>query len=200
MRPTRVQSDMNEIEYVFGTGDGTVHVWASQADLELARTGTTDAVQLDFDGDGLADDALWDSAGTGSADIAALDLDDDGVLDHFYTDPTGLGIWDHRITGSAEDAEQEPLDWILRTGPFPDTSPESNNVVAEGLSAALAEYPVAPFETTVRDIDVVPDDVPDLLEHTVAVCSDRRGRIVEGPTEPGVGTIDGADPSPSDSP
>ncbi|WP_107653482.1 hypothetical protein [Nocardia suismassiliense] len=106
---------MNEIEYVFGTGDGSVHVWSSAADLELARSGTADAVQLDFDGDGLADDALWDTAGSGIADVAALDLDDDGVLDHFYTDPTGLGTWNHHITGSTADAVSEPLDWIVRT-------------------------------------------------------------------------------------
>ncbi|WP_194832471.1 hypothetical protein [Nocardia sp. XZ_19_369] len=106
---------MNEIEYVFGTGDGPVHVWSSEADLELARSGTADAVQLDFDGDGLADDALWDTAGSGIADVAALDLDDDGVLDHFYTDPAGLGTWNHHITGSTADAVSEPLDWIVRT-------------------------------------------------------------------------------------
>ncbi|WP_147140241.1 hypothetical protein [Nocardia ninae] len=106
---------MNEIEYVFGTGDGPVHVWSSEADLELARSGTADAVQLDFDGDGLADDAMWDTAGSGIADVAALDLDDDGVLDHFYTDPTGLGTWNHHITGSTADAVSEPLDWIVRT-------------------------------------------------------------------------------------
>ncbi|MFI9405569.1 hypothetical protein [Nocardia sp. NPDC052316] len=106
---------MNEIEYVFGTGDGPVHVWSSEADLDLARSGTADAVRLDFDGDGLADDAMWDTAGSGIADVAALDLDDDGVLDHFYTDPTGLGTWNHHITGSAVDAVSEPLDWIVRT-------------------------------------------------------------------------------------
>ncbi|MBF6296064.1 hypothetical protein IU459_00730 [Nocardia amamiensis] len=106
---------MNEIEYVFGTGDGLVHVWTSQADLELGATGGADAVRLDFDGDGSADDALWDSSGSGVADIAALDLDDDGVLDHFFTDPTGLGTWNHQITGLPGDAASEPLDWIVRT-------------------------------------------------------------------------------------
>ncbi|MEU1550903.1 hypothetical protein [Nocardia sp. NPDC005745] len=106
---------MNEIEYVFGTGDGPVHVWASQADLELGDTGAADAVRLDFDGDGIADDALWDPAGSGRAGIAALDLDDDGVPDHFFTDPTGLGTWNHQITGLPGDAASEPLDWIVRT-------------------------------------------------------------------------------------
>ncbi|WP_051021472.1 hypothetical protein [Nocardia araoensis] len=106
---------MNEIEYVFGTGDGTVHVWTTEADLELGGTGTADAVRLDFDGDGIADDALWDSAGSGRADIAALDLDDDGVLDHFFTDPTGLGTWNHQITGLPGDTASEPLEWTVRT-------------------------------------------------------------------------------------
>lgn len=117
MSVARVQTHMNEIEYVFGTGDGTVHVWHSQADLELAgpASASADAIRLDFDGDGLADDAMWDTCGSGIADVAALDLDDDGVLDHFYTDPSGLGTWDHSITGTASDAVSEPLDWIVRS-------------------------------------------------------------------------------------
>ncbi|WP_280239153.1 hypothetical protein [Nocardia abscessus] len=120
---------MNEIEYVFGTGDGPVHVWTSEADLELGGTGTADAVRLDFDGDGIADDALWDSAGSGRADIAALDLDDDGVLDHFFTDPTGLGTWNHHVTGLPGDAASEPLDWIVRTdAPGPDRAPSGEQL------------------------------------------------------------------------
>ncbi|WP_433197046.1 hypothetical protein ACQP1G_45970 [Nocardia sp. CA-107356] len=111
---------MNEIEYVFGTGDGTVHIWTSQADLDLSGSGAGDAVGLDFDGDGLADDALWDSHGTGVADVVGLDLDDDGVLDHFFTDPTGDGTWNHQITGNPADAGSEHLAWIDRTEPEPD--------------------------------------------------------------------------------
>ncbi|MET8773769.1 hypothetical protein ABZV58_01970 [Nocardia sp. NPDC004654] len=136
---------MNDIEYGFGTGDGAVHVWSSPADLDLARTGTADAIQLDFDGDGIADDALWDSHGTGIADVAALDLDDDGVLDHFYTDPTDLGTWNHQITGSAADAGSEPLDWIVRTGPDPLTAPQ--NAAAPVVTEALADYPIPPAPT-----------------------------------------------------
>ncbi|MFD0360380.1 hypothetical protein ACFQZZ_02840 [Nocardia sp. GCM10030253] len=126
---------MNEIEYVFGTGDGTVHVWSTPADLELAGPGVADALQLDFDGDGLADDALWDSHGTGIADVAALDLDDDGVLDHFYTDPSGLGTWDHLVTGAESDAGSEQLDWIVRTGPVPELGVAPEHAVAHGLGA-----------------------------------------------------------------
>ncbi|WP_406268377.1 hypothetical protein OH799_24275 [Nocardia sp. NBC_00881] len=111
----RVKTHMNEIEYVFGTGDERAHVWTSEADLELTGAGVADAVGLDFDGDGFADDALWDSRGSGIADIAALDLDDDSVLDHFFTDPTGLGTWDHQITGLSADAASEPFDWIVRS-------------------------------------------------------------------------------------
>ncbi|MEV0029089.1 hypothetical protein [Nocardia sp. NPDC050793] len=133
---------MNDIEYGFGTGDGAVHVWSSPADLDLARTGTADAIQLDFDGDGLVDDAMWDSQGTGVADVAALDLDDDGVLDHFYTDPTGHGTWNHQITGSAADASSEPLDWIVRTGPDPLATPQYG--AAPAVTEALADYPIHP--------------------------------------------------------
>ncbi|WP_227997779.1 hypothetical protein [Nocardia australiensis] len=126
---------MNEIEYVFGTGDGAVHVWSSQANVELAGPGTTDAIQLDFDGDGLADDVMWDSHGTGIADVAALDLDDDGVLDHFYTDPFGLGTWDHLITGTESDAGSEQLDWIVRSEPEPTVGLAPEHVVAQKISA-----------------------------------------------------------------
>jgi hypothetical protein len=87
---------MTQIEYVFGTGDGVVHTWSSPADLDLSGYGA-DAVRLDFDGSGYADDAMWDSDGDGVADIVALDLDHDGILDHFFTDPTGTGTWDRQI-------------------------------------------------------------------------------------------------------
>lgn len=107
---------MTDIEYSFGTGDGVVHTWSGAADLDVAGTGLFDAVALDFDGDGMADDALWDATGSGVADLAALDLDDDGRPDHFYTDPTGLGTWDHQVSGLPGDSANEPLDWITRTG------------------------------------------------------------------------------------
>ncbi|WP_054815225.1 hypothetical protein [Nocardia arizonensis] len=161
---------MNEIEYVFGTGDGTTHTWTSQADLDLARTGALDAVQLDFDGDGLADDALWDTTGSGTADIAALDLDDDGLLDHFYTDPTGAGTWDHRITGSSADADQEPLGWIVRTDPLPDTSSETNNPIESGPS----EGPSDPARWR-----------PDELMNQFGPRPDQRGRLLDSCAESG---------------
>lgn len=134
MAGRRVQIDMNEIEYVFGTGDGTVHIWTTQADLDLSGSGVGDAVGLDFDGDGLADDVLWDSHGTGIADVVGLDLDDDGVPDHFFTDPTGNGTWNHEITGNPADADSEHLDWIVRTEPEPD------HLAANGFGAALSNH------------------------------------------------------------
>ncbi|MGW0250182.1 hypothetical protein ACWDYH_26515 [Nocardia goodfellowii] len=149
---------MSDIEYVFGTGDGEVHVWSSPADLELARTGTVDAVQLDFDGDGLLDDALWDTHGTGVADVAALDLTDDGILDHFYTDPSGLGTWNHLVTGF--DSANEPLEWTIRPEPGletePDTGPDPDNIVTADLDRVLAEYLVLPHDSLrapVRDFE-----------------------------------------------
>lgn len=116
---------MNDIEYVFGTGDGIVHHWSGRAELALAETGVADALWLDFDGDTGIDDALWDSDRDGAADIAALDLDDDGVLDHFFTDPARDGTWSHQVTGAAESAEQEQLPWVERTDPALNAVPPS---------------------------------------------------------------------------
>lgn len=162
---------MSEIEYVFGTGDGVVHIWSSEADVELARTGTADAVRLDFDGDGLADDVMWDSTGSGVADIAALDLDDDGVVDHFYTDPTGLGTWDHRITGTPEDASAEPFGWIVRTDPFPDSSSETNSGADIGsMTAPIERLPDAPARLW---------DPDELMDHG-GLLPDQRGRLLDG--------------------
>lgn len=129
---------MSEIEYVFGTGAGAPHPWSSPADLSLG--GAPDAVRLDFDGDGLLDDALWDADRDGVAELAALDLTGDGVLDHFYTDPTGLGTWNHQVTGLPADAVAEPLGWTVRV------EPESQDVLTgepEGRGIAVAPAPAA---------------------------------------------------------
>ncbi|WP_405159759.1 hypothetical protein OG203_25260 [Nocardia sp. NBC_01499] len=167
---------MDEIEYVFGTGDGTVHVWTSQADLELAGPGTGDAVRLDFDGDGLADDAMWDTSGSGIADVAALDLDNDGVLDHFYTDPSGNGTWDHQITGTVSDAVSEPLDWIVRTDNLdaeqhyapPDDDAAQPDSIPGPLGFNADQMPLGGHPTT----DELPshrptDDLPDYLAQSM---------------------------------
>lgn len=143
---------MTDIGYSFGTGDGVVHEWSSAADLDLAGTGLFDAVRLDFDGDGLADDALWDSTGSGTADIAALDLDDDGAPDHFFTDPTGLGTWDHQVSGAPADAANEPLEWITRTSPAPGQDdpplpPESTTLASTWDIAFGPATPTVPTES-----------------------------------------------------
>lgn len=176
---------MDEIEYVFGTGVGPPQVWTSEADLSLS--GPHDAVRLDFDGDGLVDDALWDSAGLGVADVAALDLNDDGVLDHFYTDPTGLGTWNHHVTGTVADAGDEPLNWIHRTGGFDAAvPPEPDSAGAQQDSEVLpcpveqpleamrpASYHPPAIHTEVKPPGTAPDnlpyashqDLPDYLAH-----------------------------------
>jgi len=141
---------MTDIEYSFGTGYGVVHDWSSTADLDLAGTGLFDAVALDFDGDGMADDALWDSTGAGVADLAALDLDDDGLPDHFYTDPTGLGTWNHQVSGFPADSVNEPLDWITRTGPAPgaevsaDSAASPDTAVTRDISFPQLGYDLLP--------------------------------------------------------
>lgn len=168
MSVARVQTHMNEIEYVFGTGDGTVHVWHSQADLELAgpASATADAVQLDFDGDGLADDAMWDTCGSGIADVAALDLDNDGVLDHFYTDPTGFGTWNHHITGTASDAVSEPLDWIVRTDHMEAQQHTAADVAPQDPIPGLSQVDDQPPHPVLKDAPPShrpPDDLPDYL-------------------------------------
>ncbi|WP_345493977.1 hypothetical protein [Nocardia callitridis] len=167
---------MNDIEYVFGTGDGHVHTWTGAADLELATPGIADALQLDFDGDGSADDALWDSGGTGIANVAALDLDDDGVLDHFFTDPSGLGTWDHQITGSPTDAGDERLAWIVRSD-------------SEQPDAALPADSCADPAAPAADSGAAPEhsiphsDLPDYLAN--ALTRDAR-RFDEGAIAAGV--------------
>ncbi|MET9212707.1 MULTISPECIES: hypothetical protein [unclassified Nocardia] len=142
---------MNDIEYVFGTGDGIVHHWSGQAELALAETGVADALWLDFDGDTSTDDALWDSDRDGIADVAALDLDDDGVLDNFFTDPARDGTWSHQVTGAPESAEQEPLPWVERADTVVNAVPAAPTVdplpdiplFAVDHRAVLAQEPAA---------------------------------------------------------
>src|SRR5579875_988512 len=72
------------MEYCLSAGDGTAAMWTGQPDLDLDGDGRFDAVGLDFDGDGLRDDAL--------ADLAVLDLDNDGSPECYFTDD-GTGTW-----------------------------------------------------------------------------------------------------------
>lgn len=80
------------MEYFFGLGDGAVNTWFTEPSLALGDAGLLDAIPLDFDGDGRAFDAMWDTRGDGVADIAALDLDGDGVPESFFAD-RGDGTW-----------------------------------------------------------------------------------------------------------
>ncbi|WP_051721183.1 MULTISPECIES: hypothetical protein [Actinomycetes] len=96
------------IEYVFGAGDGRTSTWTSSADLTLGGR-APDAVRLDFDGDGLSDDALWDRDHDGRADCSALDLDDDGAIDAWFTDD-GSGVWGKRSEGLAGAGPPDPPD------------------------------------------------------------------------------------------
>ncbi|MGW0042154.1 hypothetical protein [Rhodococcus sp. NPDC003348] len=82
---------MDLVEYVFGTGVDDPHEWVSTADLDLGEPGGPDAVALDFDGDGLCDDALWDRDGDGVAEFSVLDAGAESV--RFFTDPDGSGTW-----------------------------------------------------------------------------------------------------------
>lgn len=101
------------IEYLFGTGDGALTHWSSQADLDLNGDGTLDAVSLDFDGDGIVDDAMWDSNGDGIADLAALDLDDDGTAESTFRDG-GRGAWEI-AAGKIAAGETTPAQSMLDT-------------------------------------------------------------------------------------
>lgn len=86
-----VHTRMDLVEYVFGTGAGDPSQWVSPADLDLGEPGGFDAVALDFDGDGLRDDALWDSDGDGYADCSVLDVASASA--RYFTDPGGAGTW-----------------------------------------------------------------------------------------------------------
>lgn len=90
--PVRL-TNVEGIEYFFGTGDGALSTWHSPADADLDGDGVLDAVSLDFDGDGLTDDVMWDSDGDGRADRVVLDLNDDGTPETVFAD-SGLGLWE----------------------------------------------------------------------------------------------------------
>lgn len=87
------------MDYCFGTGDGSVTAWDEPPNVDMDGDGVLDAVRLDFDGDGLFDDVMWDSDGDGSADHAVLDLDNDGVPEAYFTD-NGLGTWAFHVERS----------------------------------------------------------------------------------------------------
>ncbi|SFL63773.1 Uncharacterised protein [Nocardia asteroides] len=63
--------DVNEFEYVLGTGDPLAHPWSGDAESALADTGSA-ALWLDVTLDAGIDDALWDAERAAAADLAAL--------------------------------------------------------------------------------------------------------------------------------
>ena len=105
-----------DVEYSFGTGTGEPVVWSSEADFELGDGGPADAVRLDFDGDGLRDDAMWDADRDGVAELAALDLDDDGTVERFYADPDGRGVWQREVPRPTPAVPDADLVWTDRQG------------------------------------------------------------------------------------
>ncbi|MGV0849182.1 pullulanase [Mycolicibacterium phlei] len=74
------------MDYCLSDGDGSASIWSAPPDVDI---GGFDAVGLDFDGDGLVDDAM--------ADLDADDVADHLVRDHatdpaYFTDD-GTGTW-----------------------------------------------------------------------------------------------------------
>ncbi|MBJ8346463.1 pullulanase [Antrihabitans sp. YC2-6] len=125
---------MGGIEYSFGTGPDDPTSWSSAPDRDLGELGAPDAVALDFDGDGLIDDAMWDSDHDLVADTAALDLDDDGEVDVFYADPTGTGIWNDAVLRPTSVAEPAAgIEWR-------DSSGHRHLIAAEEAATALVDY------------------------------------------------------------
>lgn len=96
-----------DIEYGFGIGDGHRTVWSSPADLDLSGDGIFDAVALDFTGDGLIVDAMWDSDGDGVADTVRLNVVGDGP-EQWYTDEAADGTWSTRIDPDDHGAWNRP--------------------------------------------------------------------------------------------
>lgn len=97
---------MDSLEYSFGNGVDAPTTWTSLADLSVGAMGSIDAVRLDFDGDGLLDDAMWDSGGDGVADHSVLDVDDADDA-RFFTDPSGEGTWNREV----QRPDAAPLDF-----------------------------------------------------------------------------------------
>ncbi|MBB1021247.1 hypothetical protein G6030_08120, partial [Dietzia sp. E1] len=84
------------MDYFFGDGVGEPTQWQGEPDLTLG-TGAPDALWLDFDGDGYADDALWDSDLDGTADRVVTDVGAAGQV--AYADDGNRGVWNVHAGG-----------------------------------------------------------------------------------------------------
>ena len=125
---------LEPVEYSFGTGHGEPTSWSSVPDLIVGGGSVPNAVRLDFDGDGLLDDAMWDSDGDGIADHSILDVDleesgwDELGLDaageqaRYFTDPSGAGTWNLEVQGperAAPESTEQRLDEQRSDEPAP---------------------------------------------------------------------------------
>ena len=57
---------------------------------DLNRDGDIDEIQLNLDGDGVADSILYDTTGNGEFDTRHHDFDGDGVVDSINVDPGAM--------------------------------------------------------------------------------------------------------------
>ena len=94
------------MDYFFGDGVGEPTQWQGEPDLTLGA-GDADALWLDFDGDGLADDALWDSTGDGLADRVVTDVG--GTAQEVYADEAGRGVWNAYAGGAGALADRKSV-------------------------------------------------------------------------------------------
>lgn len=137
MRRAASNPYMDPLEYSFGTGAEAPATWNSPADLDLGPLGGMDAVRLDFDGDGLLDDAMWDDNGDGAGDHSVLDYDA-GNEARYFTDPSGNGTWDREVRVAGDHIEPA-YDLRRHLDPVPD---RRNDEPSDPSVRAVASDPI----------------------------------------------------------